>query len=967
MFVSLDLLRFRPVMKSIVALQENEPLAKQVATFLLKGKSDRILDLGDTQVLIPTAGAGRAICRELAKAGVLSPQFLLPMDFLLPPGIPVATRLERESAWSTLLIPSKRRAFTALIPEVVPLESPQDRYAVADRLCNVSDQLAEVVLDPTSTRLRTIFEDDAQRWDTFGALYLDYQSILSNHQLRDPNDVRLAQANSPDIAPGLSRIVVACIPDLPAIAQQCLESLFNKGIEICVLVWSPLGQASHLDPWGRPFDKTDATSSLSQWWKLNPPQVSNDSIVAANDPPTEAGVLLDFASKIASADYALYSAAPESGISLHQEIMGRDAIPHLPEGRPLAQTEPAGLLLGWSIFVRSRRLRDLRTLLQKPSFLSFYSSIGKKTDQFPHRSLLEACDRLIGERLCEHLETAESWLQHAKRPTQARSLREFTAQENLIQSARLLLERRLDGSSLLMAVTEHRGSIDANSMEAKELLAMAEILQQFQHSPLLCILDAEMREAAIQVEIARMRVFSRRCDKAIEIQGWLEAPWSTAKTLIIAGCREGALPSGTHDDSFLPDQAKAKLGVSTQKTRYLRDTYLLSCLLTSRSREHVRLGFSRVRNNGEPNRPSRLLFGCDDAELSRRSTLLFKPTPPAIRNKKPSQAFKLHIPKPEPGQWPVQSIRVTSFKSFLTCPVRFYLSHVLGLRKVDPDAREIPATDFGTLIHKVLEEFSSDRSLAALQDPQSIAREFGRLLEQVVPIYYGAIPSAVVRVQVENMRSRLSSAAYTESIIRADGWRTIATEYRVEKDDQCLLGGLALTGTMDRVDSHPEFGLRILDYKTFSQRKSPAMSHIGPSNTKVHLPEADLQISTKTGKIQQRSWIDLQLPLYDWMARQIWPEDAAKGVSVGYFLLPAETEMETNALEIFDLTDAMRSSALSCATRIASLVRHGQFWPPSSASEVEFDDFKDWFMDGPPETLLDEASVQLLKGPTGVS
>ena len=133
----------------MIALTEKNPLAAQVAAVLLRGQDGSPIDLGDTLVLIPTAGAGRAIRREFSKKGVLSPQFRLPMDALVPKHLPVASRLEREAAWVNLLDPAKRTIFTSLIPRAVPLETADDRFGVAARLCNVCDQLAEAGLDPS--------------------------------------------------------------------------------------------------------------------------------------------------------------------------------------------------------------------------------------------------------------------------------------------------------------------------------------------------------------------------------------------------------------------------------------------------------------------------------------------------------------------------------------------------------------------------------------------------------------------------------------------------------------------------------------------------------------------------------------------------------------------------------------------------------------------------------------------------
>lgn len=298
-------------LKPLVALTERSPLAAQVAAFLLRGQEGNLIDLGDTLVLIPTAGAGRAIRRELSKKGVLSPQFRLPMDVLLLRNFPVASRLEREVAWSMMLNPDDRQRFASLVPKIVPLHLPDDRFGVSEHLCRVCDQLAEAGLDPSSPNLATKLEEDARRWEAFGTLYAEYLALLSKHGLRDPNDARIEQATNPSVPSELKRVIVACIPDLAPILETYLQSLENKGIDVAVLAWSPADEGKHLDAMGRP----DPT-----WWRSHMPELTDEMIVVENDPASEAGVLIDCAAASTSDGYALFSAAPESTVAMGAEI-----------------------------------------------------------------------------------------------------------------------------------------------------------------------------------------------------------------------------------------------------------------------------------------------------------------------------------------------------------------------------------------------------------------------------------------------------------------------------------------------------------------------------------------------------------------------------------------------------------------------------------------------------------------------
>lgn len=927
-------------MKTLHPLTGPTPLPSQVAAFLLAGCPGRPVDLGGGRVIVPTAGAGRAIRSALTvQAGaVLSPSFVLPMDvFDVPSGV-IAERIEREAAWVEVLDPERHAEFAALVPRAVSLAPAEDRFGVASRLCEVCDQLAEAGLDPASEELVRSLPEDAVRWETFGKIYREYLEVLSGHGLHDPNAVRLQQVSEPEVPPGVSRIVVACVPDLPPIVRAWLAGLAGKGGQVDVLVWSPATQHEACDEWGCP----DVA-----WWTAHFPDFTAGCLVPANDPATEAGLLLDYAAG-QTGSFALFAAAPESAVSLAREVTRRHREPYSPAGHALAQTESAAILLGWDRWKAGRRLRDLRALLQQPGFLDWFAAKAG----VPGPELQDACDHLAAENLCETFEAAVSWLHHAERPETGGEKRRRVAQEALVRTAE---DIQADGMQVLQDAAARRGVVSGGSMAEAELSALAEVHELLVSSPLLSGKGGELREAAGRAEIGRRRIFPRKPPETVEVSGWLEAPWSAADAVVVAGCREGALPGGASEDAFLPDGARERLGLPTRAARLARDAFLLSCLSASRPAEKLRFGFARVRSQGEPNRPSRLLFGCSDGELPRRVNLLFKPSAPAIRDAGEPRPWKLHLP--EPGRRPPSSMRVTAFKSYLACPLRFYLGHILKLRAFDPGAREIGAADFGTVIHKVFEECSKDGTFRQASDAEEIAGYLDRMLDAVVPRYFGEKPSAVVRVQIESMRARLRSAAGTQAKARAEGWEIVKWEHRVMAGDGHILGGLPVTGTMDRVEVHPEQGLRIVDYKTFSTVKGPARTHLGPPHPRANLPGAEVDYLGK-----RRSWMDLQLPLYCWLARRIWPEEAAKGVHAGYFLLPAETEEADDRIELFGMDEAVENSAVRCAGEIAGLVSKGVFWPPAPGAEVEFDDFGDWFGTGDPAAVLDEDSIARLKG-----
>ena len=279
----------------------------QIAPRLLAGRDGRPPDLGDTLVIVPTAGAGRVIRRELARCspcGVLSPEFASPLEAVLPAGAEdLATASEREVAWMAVLRATKRRLYEALIPSVVQLESPDDLLGAAGRLVAVCDLLAEAGLHPGSPVVAEVCANDAQRWEVFGRLHEAYLSVLTGAGLRDPNAVRSAAAANPEYSQSRRKIVVACVPDLPVVTEQYLASMLQNGVTVEILSWQPGDEEAHMDAWGRPEP---------EWWATHSLAVPDSCLIAAHDSAAEANALLDFAAGQAAGTFAVASAAPEA-------------------------------------------------------------------------------------------------------------------------------------------------------------------------------------------------------------------------------------------------------------------------------------------------------------------------------------------------------------------------------------------------------------------------------------------------------------------------------------------------------------------------------------------------------------------------------------------------------------------------------------------------------------------------------
>ena len=884
-------------------------------------------------VIVPTASAARAVRRELARlaGGVLTPVFKLPMQAMLGDAGNIAAPLERTAAWLRALREARREKFAALVPAAVKLSQPEDWLGVASRLVSVCDALAEAGLHPGSPELPAQAPHDARRWEEFSVLHDTYLEILRESGREDANTFRLRSLLDAFAPVGITRIVVALVPDLPLLVSRWLKKISGIGLPVDVLGWNCGDDTARFDDWGRPDP---------EWWLTHSLHVPDTIIAAENDSALEAEALIDFAAALGSEGFSIVSADADSTAALEAEISKRNGVAYLPEGTPLARTEAATILSCWEEFARGHHLPALRPLLQLPEFLRFFA----ERTGFAPEDAAAACDVLIASKLCRTLTAAKEWSAGHKSARE-----EDAASRNFVAALEKLLKEQISGRYVLEAIYGAGEQTDEKTIE--ELETLVEAIDG--SSPLLLDLPSEWREALLRNNVAQSRVFHPAPEGAIEISGWLEAPWTDAPVLCVAGCREGALPAGTTEDAFLPDRLRAKLGLTDNSSRYARDAYLLSCLLQRHGPSHLRLGYSRFRSGGEPNRPSRLLLGCPDEDLPARVENIFQPSPARRRTPAASPDWKLRLDPPAR----VESIRVTGFKHYLECPLRFYLGQVRGLQSFDPEACEIGAADYGTLLHRVVENLHKHGPADSAEE-KVIAGFLSKELDRIAAQRFGRNPPPVVLVQIESMRQRLRHLAVLQAEQRRAGWTILESEYAVKKDAGFTIAQLTLTGTMDRVEVHAEEGLRILDYKTFAGAKTPEETHFGRSRSDDDLPESSIARTNKAGRPVEKAWTDLQLPLYRHLAKKIWPEHARPKIDVGYILLPGDPD--DTQIALLSLDEAAQESAIRCATAVADRVARGVFWPP--ASDVDYDDFSAWFGGEHPADVFDSATIGLLEG-----
>ena len=341
----------------------------------------------------------------------------------------------------------------------------------------------------------------------------------------------------------------------------------------------------------------------------------------------------------------------------------------------------------------------------------------------------------------------------------------------------------------------------------------------------------------------------------------------------------------------------------------------------------------KTSNAGDPRRPSRLLLRCADEALPGRVAQLFRDVPAARPALPWARAWRL---RPRAAAPPTK-VSVTALRDWLACPFRFYLRHALRMERVDPAKDELDARDFGTLVHHALQQLGENADLADCADAARLREFLLERFERVARLRYGAELTLPLVVQLESARQRLRATAEVEARERAAGWRTVKVEWKFSFP----LGGLTISGKIDRVDRHADGRVRVLDYKTGDTAGAPEKAHGRAVRDGDGVRPEWMHWVDAAGKA--RVWTDLQLPMYLRAVAAEWGD----AVGCGYFNLP-KAAGETAVTLWADYSRDLQAAAERCAAGVAAAVAAGEFWPPRELAgrEAEWDEFAELFHQG---------------------
>lgn len=884
-------------------------LAAGVAGCILKEQTGAPIDLGSHRVIVPSSFASRLIQEELAKQapnGVLLPVFQTPTEFLNfgDKNVQAAKSADALLAWIEVLQGRDRASLPHLFPNAKPGGfSFEEAKRLAQTLFELRDELGGSAegLDFAGVAALPANPETA-RWNDLASLEEGYRARLEARSLRDHNDLRAELAKGDGLPEGVTHLWLAGLTDPQPLFITALQRLKDH-FHIQAIVGADATEAAAFDAWGRPLP--EAWQDRRTDWKEY-----GESVHVVGDAPESLKKLrtllgdakpVDGVHAVCACDREVD--APKIAALIHS--LGADAV------NPLGVAHGShGLhhaLRTWSSCLGPEEpsFEAIRAVLRIPELVRIttggataqgYSELNQQLDLADRTmlrgSLSEVCDQIAG--LTKPVDDPRALIAYeALQQLPARlqallNLREqqlrLTWQEALVQTLSLLT-----GGKTLREDDPDDGFTIA---VAERLIETAKDIDAAQLAGEFALSHEQLIGLTLDAASTQRHRFSD-AQEAVNLPGWVEAPWDPVPHLILFGLNDHLVPRVVHAHPYLPARLRGMAGLPTNEAVFASAAFTFEQLWRRRiGRGWLDVVVPQQDADGNPLRPSRLLFQAPDAALTQRVAHLFADAPNSEAQpywEIPDAHKFVPLAEAKGAARVVKSISATAFKVYLADPAEFWLKRALGMDEAKHGNLELDAAGFGTLAHGALELFGRANLGQVTDDPVEVHRQLMGFLDQYVHQAFGPDPSTAIRFQVEAARGRLSAFALKQADMAAEGWVIQAVEGSLPEQE---ILGVKVTGKFDRLDHNPRTGhWRVYDYKTFNYAKNPLGTHTakgeegGPFTAHVRKRNRKGEDSGETKLIR---WKDLQLPVYHMALKGRWPGIGEKDtLHVGYLCLPA--------------------------------------------------------------------------------
>lgn len=292
----------------------------------------------------------------------------------------------------------------------------------------------------------------------------------------------------------------------------------------------------------------------------------------------------------------------------------------------------------------------------------------------------------------------------------------------------------------------------------------------------------------------------------LDILGTMEARLIQPDVLILGGLNEGVWPKAPDADPWMSRPMREQCGLSSPERKIALSAHDFSqgfCaerLIITRS----------LKENGAPSVPSRWLM--------RLETLLAISGLKFDTGNKQNWARKIDEPKAvlsfrPPAPVPPVSARprklsVTMIETLMRDPYSIYARHILGLKKLDDLEQEVNIADYGTIVHKTVEQFCTEHPRSLPADAEEQIQRIGLNLfkelnfSKVAAAFWKPRLTAALTWFIQNQKKRIDDIS--QIFCEKNGEITFKTK----------AGDFKLYCRADRIDLMKDDTVHIIDYKT---------------------------------------------------------------------------------------------------------------------------------------------------------
>ena len=313
--------------------------------------------------------------------------------------------------------------------------------------------------------------------------------------------------------------------------------------------------------------------------------------------------------------------------------------------------------------------------------------------------------------------------------------------------------------------------------------------------------------------------------EGLQIMGVLEARGLDFENLIIPSFNEGVFPKKTNSNSFIPYNLRRGFELPTYEHNDAITSYNFYRLIHRAKKIHM-LYDSRTdgMSTGEESRFIKQLHFHYGVNIQRKSLTFETAFAPQteINVEKTDEIMKklqLFVAKGDDAK----ALSASSIKSYIDCPLMFYLTRIERLETVEEVSETIEESVFGNLFHATMEYIYQpfESKLVRSEDLDRLianSLHIDQLIQKAFCVkYFKKEETSPITLEGNNLLIARVLKKYVLQVLRVDKKYAPFTIIKVEKD--CSLeiptsaGLVNIKGFIDRIDEK-EGKVRIIDYKT---------------------------------------------------------------------------------------------------------------------------------------------------------